>query len=166
MIRFLALLALAVAATAEAQTPAARLLAIHNRERALVGTPALVWDARLAEGAAAYARRLAARGRLEHSPPAERPGLGENLAAGTLGFYTPESLAELWVAEKSAFRNGIFPEVSRTGNWSSVGHYTQMIWLGTERVGCGAAQGRGNLFLVCRYAPAGNVFGRRSYGQP
>lgn len=151
---------------AEAQTPAARLLAAHNHERALVGTPALVWDSRLAEGAAAYARRLAARGRIEHSPPAERPGQGENLAQGTLGFYSAESLAELWVAEKCAFRDGVFPEVSRTGNWSAVGHYTQMIWQGTRSVGCGVAEGRRDLFLVCRYAPAGNVIGRRVYGQP
>lgn len=162
----LLILALLVAAPAQAQSQMEQLLAIHNRERALVGTPALLWDARLAADATSYARRLSARGRIEHSPPAERPGQGENLAQGTLGHYSAASLAQLWAAEKRLFRNGIFPNVSRGGNWGAVGHYTQMIWQGTRSVGCGIAEGRRDLFLVCRYTPVGNVIGRRVYGQP
>ena len=41
-----------------------------------------------------------------------------------------------WIDEKRAFRPGVFPNVSRTGNWDDVAHYTQLIWKGTTRVGC------------------------------
>jgi uncharacterized protein YkwD len=161
------LLALLCPAQVDAQVPDVRLdrgmLAVHNRERALVGVPALAWDQRLAADAAAYAARLASAGRFEHSPRASRPGVGENLAMGTQRSYSPVRLAETWVAEKRAFVNGVFPEVSRSGGWRTVGHYTAMIWRNTTSVGCGTATGGQNLYLVCRYAPAGNVVGRRAY---
>ncbi len=167
MRRILVLVAVLGAAPASAQAPDTRfagpVLAIHNRERALAGVPPLAWSGPLAADASLYARRLAALGRLEHSSRESRPGAGENLAMGTLGRYSPRRLTELWVGEKSAFRNGVFPEVSTTGSWRSVGHYTAMIWRGTTRVGCAAAADRRNLYLVCRYAPAGNVVGQRVY---
>ena len=55
---------------------------------------------------------------------------------------------------------GIFPTVSRSGNWETVGHYTQMVWPTTTRVGCAVASNASNDFLVCRYSPAGNIDGR------
>ena len=151
----------AAGAPAAAARPAERILAIHNRERALVGAPPLRWSARLAAEASAYGTTLARLGRLQHSPPQARVGAGENLAMGTQGHHDVATLAELWVAEKRSFANGVFPQVSRTGNWRSVGHYTAMVWRDTTSIGCGAARGAGNLYLVCRYAPAGNVVGRR-----
>jgi hypothetical protein len=137
----------------------ARLLAAHNRERAETGAPPLGWDSGLAAGAAGYARELAPLGRLAHSSIASRPGQGENLWMGTRGAYQLEEMVGHWAAEKSLFRPGTFPQVSRSGNWRDVAHYTQMIWRGTARVGCTLHQGRESDILVCRYAPAGNVVG-------
>jgi len=151
----------AAAAPPAAARPADRILAIHNRERARIGVPPLAWSARLAGDASAYAATLARLGRLRHSPPAARPGAGENLAMGTHGHHDVATLTGLWAAEKRLFENGLFPRVSRNGDWRSVGHYTAMIWRDTTSVGCGAARGGGELYLVCRYAPAGNVIGRR-----
>lgn len=139
------------------------ILAIHNRERARVGVPPLVWSATLATGASAYARQLAPLGRLQHSSRDVRPGIGENLAMGAQGVHSTLDLVELWVAEKAAFRNGTFPDVSTTGAWRSVGHYTAMIWRTTTSVGCGTAAAGRNLYLVCRYSPSGNVIGRAVY---
>ena len=139
---------------------AARLLAIHNAERARVNAPPLQWDARLASSAAAYGPVLARIGRLEHSPRASRPGQRENLWMGPRGLYSPEQMVGGWLAERAMFRPGVFPYVSRTGNWSDVAHYTQIIWKGTTRVGC-AIQPAGRMdFLICRYSPPGNVAGR------
>jgi len=45
---------------------AARLLAAHNRERALVGAPPLQWDADLAAHAASYGPLLASLRHLVH----------------------------------------------------------------------------------------------------
>ena len=88
---------------------------------------------------------------------------GENLAMGTAGHYSPEDLAQLWVDERRIFVPGIFPNVSRTGDWSEVGHYTAMVWRDTTSVGCAVGAGGGDLYLVCRYAPAGNVISERVY---
>ena len=80
---------------------------------------------------------------------------------GTRGGFTLEQMVGNWASEKRWFRPGVFPDVSTTGNWSQVGHYSQIVWPATTRVGCGLARGRGRDVLVCRYAPAGNVDGRR-----
>ena len=138
-----------------------RLLAIHNRARAETGAPPLTWDRSLASAAAAYAPRLAERGRLAHSAPETRPGQGENLWMGTRGAYSIEEMAGSWAEEKSLFRPGIFPDVSSSGKWSDVAHYTQMIWRGTSRLGCFIHSGEAWDVLVCRYAPPGNVVGQR-----
>jgi len=45
------------------------------------------------------------------------------------------------------------------GRWDQVGHYSQMIWPGTDRVGCAVRSSARSDYLVCRYSPAGNVFG-------
>lgn len=148
---------------ARADRLAESLLAIHNRERAEVGVPPLVWDERLAAEAASYIPELIDLGDLEHSDEAMEGETGENLAMGTAGHYSPEELAQLWVDERRIFVPGIFPEVSRTGDWSEVGHYSAMVWRDTTQVGCAIGAGGGDLYLVCRYAPAGNVISERVY---
>jgi len=136
-------------------------LQAHNRERVAVGVAPLAWDPSLAAAAAAYAGRLAASGALRHSSRAERPGQGENLWMGTRGAYSPAQMIGSWAAERARFRPGIFPAVSRTRNWADVGHYSQMIWPTTTRLGCAVASSPRLDVLVCRYAPAGNIDGRR-----
>ena len=138
-----------------------RLLALHNRERRAVGVPALVWDPRLASAAAAYGPELARRGRLAHSPAEARPGQGENLWMGTRGAYSVEEMVGGWAEEKRLFRPGTFPDVSSSGHWGDVAHYTQMIWRSTALVGCAVHRSERWDFLVCRYAPPGNFVGQR-----
>ena len=138
----------------------ARILAAHNGERAAVGAPALVWDNDLGTAAATYAQQMAFTGRFEHSDRKARRGIGENLWMGTHGAYTIEAMVGAWTSEKRVFFPGIFPANSRTGNWIDVGHYTQMIWPTTQRIGCALASTGRTDYLVCRYAPAGNIDGR------
>ncbi len=148
-------------ALAQLQDADARLLAAHNKERAEVGVPPLSWDPALAAAAAAYGPTLAGLGRLEHSPRASRPGQRENLWLGTRGFFSPEQMVGSWIEEEADFLPGIFPNVSRTGNWLDVSHYTQLIWPGTTRVGCAVHQGPRYDYLICRYSPPGNIDGKR-----
>ena len=138
-----------------------RLLSLHNRERAEAGTPRLVWDDGLAGAASSYGPRLAALGRLAHSPRESRPGQGENLWMGTAGAFSLEEMVGGWIGEKRLFRPGIFPNVSRSGHGADVAHYTQMIWSRTARVGCALHRSGRSDFLICRYSPAGNVSGER-----
>jgi len=140
----------------------ARLLAAHNNERGRLDVPALEWDNSLAADARVWADELAATGRFEHSPDEPgKPLQGENLWAGTPRAFSPEAMVGLWRAEKSDYRPGIFPNNSRSGDVEKVGHYTQLIWRESRRVGCATAVGRYEEFLVCRYSEAGNVTGQR-----
>lgn len=150
----------AATSAAASGTAAEQVLAVHNHTRAAAGVPALGWDTQLAAGAAAYAAELARRGQLVHSPRQSRPGQGENLWMGSAGVYTPEVMVQSWADERRLFRTGTFPNVSTTGNWADVAHYTQMIWRGTTHVGCAVERsGRWDV-LVCRYSPAGNRDGQ------
>jgi hypothetical protein len=137
------------------------LLDLHNRERAEVGAAPLAWDASLAAAAAAYGPALAARTGLAHSPAKARRGQGENLWMGTRNRYSIESMFDGWAREQRLFRPGAFPAVSRTGKWSDVAHYTQIIWAGTSRLGCAVHRTPDWDYLICRYSPAGNVIGLR-----
>jgi hypothetical protein len=135
-----------------------RLLETHNRERSAMHVSPLVWSERLAAEARVWAQDLARRGAFAHST--HTGGAGENLWMGTAGAYAPEEMIGSFIEEKADFRAGRFPDVSRTGNWVDIGHYSQLIWRGTREVGCALATGRGNDVLVCRYWPAGNVMGQ------
>lgn len=139
----------------------ARILAAHNRERAAIGVPALAWDAKLAADAKRWADALAATGAFEHSPadPTDPEVQGENLWAGTKGAWAPEEMVGLWIAEKRDYRPGVFPAVSKSGDLAKVGHYTQVIWRKTRKVGCALARGAREDVLVCRYSEGGNVLG-------
>jgi hypothetical protein len=138
---------------------AQRLLDAHNRERAFVGAPPLQWDAELAAHAASYGPVLASLRHLVHSPRAGRPGERENLAMGWHGTMTAEQLVNLWSSEKRLLQPGLFPAVSRSGQWEDVAHYTQMVWPTTTRVGC-AIYATDWDYLICRYSPPGNIDGK------
>ena len=132
----------------------------HNQARQQYGVAPLAWDEGLARDAAIYADRLARMNRFEHDPQnGRRPKQGENLWMGTRGAYSYREMIDLLVAERRFYRPGRFPAVSRTGDWSHVGHYTQIVWPTSQRVGCATASNRSNEYLVCRYLPAGNIVG-------
>lgn len=145
------------------KSEAERLLAIHNAERARLGLPELRWNAALARDANAYARVLLDRGALQHSSITDRNGHGENLWMGTAGVWNPDAMIGMFLDERRYYRHAAFPDVSLTGNWSDVGHYTQVVWKDTREVGCAIDSGKGMDVLVCRYSPAGNVLGKSPF---
>src|SRR6476619_1503540 len=167
MIKLLVLAATLIGSAPAAAQPApatafnTRVLAAHNALRAQAGVPQVVWDNSLATGAAIWAQHLAVTSLFEHSDRHARRGIGENLWSGNHARYSPEAMVGLWGAEKRNFLPGIFPNVSRTGNWYDVSHYTQVVWPATQRVGCAVATNARTDYLVCRYATAGNIDGRR-----
>ena len=135
------------------------MISAHNRARRQYGVGPLIWDAALARDARAYAQYLASTGRFEHDPQAGRLRQGENLWMGTRTAYSYAQMIGHLIDERRFYRPGRFPHVSRTGEWPHVGHYTQIIWPTSQRVGCGTASNRSSDYLVCRYFPAGNVVG-------
>lgn len=139
----------------------ARVLAAHNRERAALGVVPLRWNEDLAASARGWADHLAATGGFHHAPESKIDPEGENLWAGSKGYFTPERMVDGWIREKRFYKAGVFPNNSSTGRVSDVGHYTQLIWRATTQVGCATATGGREDVLVCRYAQAGNYVGER-----
>jgi hypothetical protein len=140
-----------------------RVLYTQNIERAQLGLRPLKWNPALAASAQAWADRLAATGRFEHAPDGAGEPQGENLWAGTRGYFSPEAMVSAWTREKRYFKLGVFPDNSTTGDVEAVGHYTQMVWRDTGQVGCALANGAREDILVCRYTQAGNYVGERPF---
>ena len=160
-------LAFAAAAGADAQRRSAanpiaeQLLERHNMERDRKGATRLTWSRKLAQEAQGWADRLAIENTMRHADQTTRGGAGENLWMGSAGYYSALQMIDGFLAERQHYRPGAFPNVSRTGRWEDVGHYTQIIWPGTQEVGCAVSRNASNDFLVCRYWPAGNTVGVR-----
>jgi uncharacterized protein YkwD len=140
--------------TSDEQT---QILQMHNDARAAASSsiPALTWDSSLADAAQGWANTLAPVTDngffLCHSSSA-----GENIALAS----TVQSGVQGWLDEKSSYS---YPTAISYDNYTSFGHYTQMIWKNTTSIGCGKASAGRNFVLVCRYSPAGNVIGQTPY---
>jgi hypothetical protein len=142
-------------------SPRQEILAAHNKYRTEVGVPPLKWSIYLANRAQAYANYLASKLLFEHS---KVKGEGENLWRGTSHRFSFTQMIDSFGREKQYFKYGVFPNVSNTGNWIHVGHYTQVVWRNTRRVGCAGTDGRDGYYrLVCRYYPAGNIMNERVF---
>lgn len=153
-----------VSAQPEINGFARALLVEHNRARDEAGVPRLAWSSKLAREALGWAEVLAREGRMRHSTNEESGGAGENLWMGSAGYYGPERMIGAFVDEKRVYRHVPFSaQVSATGQWQDVGHYTQVVWRDTREVGCAIARGAKDDFLVCRYWPAGNWMGELAY---
>ncbi len=138
---------------------------VHNDTRLQFGSQPLVWDRALAAAAQSYSVQLARTGRLAHAPREGRGISRENLGMGMLGWDSRQMLGN-WLKEERNFTPGSYPEVSKTGDWQDVSHYTQMVWPTTTNLGCGMADGSGYRWLVCRYSPGGNKDGVRIPFEP
>lgn len=138
------------------------MLDAHNGERAIFGHAALVWDDALAADAARYAAEMAQTGVYHHSKKSSRAiPSGENLWMGPRRLYSYRVMAQAFLDEKKMFiPTAKLPDFSTSGYWQEVAHYTQMIWRGTQKVGCAVGDGRDYEYLVCRYFPAGNAYGK------
>lgn len=126
------------------------MLDAHNRARAEHCAAPLAWAPDLAETAKRWAVTLAQRGcGLEHSSGP----LGENLAGGTTSIMSPEQAVDMWVRERSQY------DFSRGQFSMEAGHFTQVVWKSTQRLGCASATCGPNTVWVCNYDPAGNMEG-------
>jgi pathogenesis-related protein 1 len=126
------------------------ILKQHNEIRAKLGSPELVWNCDLAN----KAQEWAARGVFEH----RTTSLGENLFVYTNAAIPVGTAIGTWMSEQPSWNNA-------TGTCAAgkeCGHYTQIVWKKTLRIGCGVNRtltGNWKVMLVCNYDPAGNVTG-------
>jgi pathogenesis-related protein 1 len=135
-------------------TLAQELLAAHNAVRAGLKLPPLQWSSRLAAFSQRWANTLLVKNMFAHNP--ESP-YGENLFAIGGGAASASLVVNQWASE-SVYYN------YRSNECSGVcGHYTQIVWRNTQRVGCAAARGVGREVWVCSYDPPGNYVGELPY---
>lgn len=142
---------------------AGQMLTEHNALRQRYNVPPLVWDDAVANGAQAWAERIALRGA---TPPEHRESqtIGENIVWGTAGQFTPQFLIDRWGREAGKYdmaTNTCTPEYGCL-------HFTQVVWSTTTKLGCGKAttsDGKTD-FVVCNYSPTGNIRGQKPLPSP
>lgn len=139
------------------------LLAGHNTTRSAKGLSPLAWSSLVAQSAQAWADTLSGRGcQLQHSDTPYGENLYYSWSTGPL-VLNPAEAVSWWVAEEQHYN---YPNNSCAAG-EQCGHYTQMVWAETTRVGCGVSTctdgGRNTQMWVCQYDPAGNVGGGRPY---
>lgn len=162
---FVAVALALVATTAQAQTGSKltqaevnTVLKMHNDARAAVGVGPLTWDPTIATFAQQWADHLAQTSKFEHRPRqgAMKQKYGENLAGGG----NIQQGIQLWLNEKSKYKG----EVMGNNNYLVFGHYTQMVWENSKKIGCGMAKHPAGYFvIVCNYDPPGNFTGQKPY---
>ncbi|BFZ03602.1 hypothetical protein BsWGS_06641 [Bradybaena similaris] len=138
------------------------IVAQHNELRSnVIPMPVnmlkMTWDEELAMVAQGWtdACVMDATERFKHDTLRFLPGrfsVGQNLGYGQNSF---KELIEAWYGEKPDYDPSFGKDAS--GILDMVGHYTQMVWASTNKIGCGFTQCNRRKFYVCNYAPAGNV---------
>lgn len=134
-----------------------QFLGLQNAARSALRLPPLVWDVKIARYAGWYANRRRADCALQHS----NGPYGENIFWGSGNGWTAAQAAAGWVSE----RRGYNYWSNSCAYGQECGHYTQIVWRGTSRIGCARVVcygGRG-VFMICNYDPPGNYIGERPY---
>uniref|UniRef100_A0A8C7DRJ6 SCP domain-containing protein n=1 Tax=Naja naja TaxID=35670 RepID=A0A8C7DRJ6_NAJNA len=139
-------------------------VSVHNRFRSSVDPPAsnmkrMSWDHDLAKTALGWANRC----QFNHNPDLKSPGkahpnftaVGENIWTGSIWYFNVTSALTNWYDEVQYYNYA-------TQRCKDVcGHYTQMVWAKTYKVGCAVhfcpiVQGFGGsnaAHFICDYGP-------------
>ncbi|KAJ1138931.1 hypothetical protein NDU88_005310 [Pleurodeles waltl] len=142
------------------------IVQLHNTYRSRVSPSAadmlkMEWDTTLENIAKAYAKKCI----WAHNP--DRGRRGENLFLISTPTVNVDIAVEDWYKEN---RNYNFA-TSACADKQMCGHYTQVVWATSNRVGCGdnfcekveGIEEPNVSLLVCNYEPPGNVRGRKPY---
>ncbi|XP_047333488.1 pathogenesis-related protein PR-1-like [Impatiens glandulifera] len=132
-------------------------MAPQNDARAIHDLPPLKWDVKLRQYAQRYARKRKEDCALVHS----HGPYGENIFWGSGTSWKPVQAAVMWVDERNDYNH----TTDTCTEGKECGHYTQIVWKNTERIGCARVvclHGKG-IFMTCNYDPPGNYMGKRPY---
>lgn len=130
----------------------------HNRLRQSKGVQPLSWDSSLAVTAQQWANKLATDSqRMGQASLQHRTGsnLGENIAWSSDQNANVLFASKGWADEEPLYDPNTFQ--CKAGGYNECGHYTQMIWDKTNKLGCGTARNSKGTFVVCNYTPPGNM---------
>lgn len=130
-------------------------LDLTNTYRARHQAPPVALDSGIGAAAQDWARQLADSGDLRYAPGSP---YGQNMAkffwSDLEAGAAAERAVELWYAEVRDY------DFRTPGHSSRTGHFTQLVWASTRRVGFGAAtDADGSTVVVAFYDPPGNWVG-------
>ncbi|EOA12398.1 hypothetical protein CARUB_v10027169mg [Capsella rubella] len=132
----------------------------HNKARAMVGVPPLVWSRTLEAAANRLARYQRNQKKCEFA--SLNPGkYGANQLWGK-GLAVPPSLAvETWVKEKPFYN---YKSDTCAAN-HTCGVYKQVVWRNSKELGCAQATcaKESTVLTICFYNPPGNIIGQKPY---
>lgn len=157
-------------------TYAQRVIDHHNIHRANNSAGTVTWDNNLAE----IALQIANSCNYAHNTQQGGGGYGQNIAAGAPADNITSVISDLFYNGEINNYNGLYGQatpdnINDDTAFDGYGHYTQIVWKGTNAVGCATVdctgkgngpQGLGNVgsdvppfFTVCNYSPPGNYLG-------
>lgn len=123
----------------------------HNLRRASTETldrkpvVALAWNKALSESAKSWANKLAFENNgLRHSTRG-----GENLYSTTARGSGCKAAVDAWFNEYSLYHNQEIGD----GDFKGYGHFTQLVWPKTTKIGCAYADNSRWRYVVCHYDP-------------
>ncbi|XP_036617761.1 GLIPR1-like protein 1 [Trichosurus vulpecula] len=143
---------------------------MHNQVRTTVepvcgNMKYMSWDPALAKSARAWAKRCVFQHNSligqKHECHPTFSTVGENLWMGKITDNVVRDSITDWYNESRYF------ELATIICTTFCGHYTQVVWATTYKVGCALKMcpnlGKDYVLFVCDYAPAGNLVGIRPY---
>lgn len=125
----------------------------YHRKRHQVGN--LKRNSEIEKIAQEYSEKMASKNSMVPSGNIyNNTSLGENL------YYARASLDEIvngTNVSESWYKEVIYYDFSHSGNKELSRNFTQLVWKGTEQIGCGAACSKSNdCYVACNYYPKGN----------
>ena len=147
-------------------------LDVHNSARNAVGiTNDLVWDETIAQDAQSYADEMANSGIWGHDSKNQggyvNGSYGENLYTSTAK-PTLKVASDAWVSEEQYYTYGKIGDAATCEQGQMCGHYTQIIWQNTSKMGCAMSKYKTGQYknwyiVVCKYQTPGNYIGQTPY---
>ncbi|PAA81926.1 hypothetical protein BOX15_Mlig007915g2 [Macrostomum lignano] len=130
-----------------------QMLESHNRYRDLHQVGPLVYDKDLAKAAQKWAETIAKKDKLEHDSRCQDDHIGENVAmkySSERTDFPGGDFTDYWYSEIADYD-------FNAENQVNCGHFTQVVWKASEKVGFGrAVSSSGRVYVVGRYSPGGN----------
>ena len=131
------------------ETVRANILSDHNYRRKMHQVGNLVRNSEVESIAQEYTKTIAASGNIQHSGNTYKGmPLGENLFWYYSGSVTltGTDASQSWYSEIKDY------DFNNPGFSSGTGHFTQLVWKGSNEIGCGAACGK-YCVITCNYYP-------------
>lgn len=89
-------------------------------------------------------------------------GYGQNLASSAPTASLAQHVSELWYNDELRNYDPYYGQATPGGDFSTYGHFTQVVWRDTTKVGCATVDCRGSAlgmwYTVCNYFPPGKSF--------